>query len=283
DMRNMGGLRKHMPVTYWTMLIATLAIVGIPGFSGFFSKDEILWQAFSSSGGGMGLWLIGAVAAGLTTFYMFRLIFMTFWGKPRMDAKTAAHVHEAPKVMTVPLVILAVLSVIGGYVGIPAVFGGSNRFEHFLAPVFSGSRELVHASQSHGQAAAHHSLELFLMGIVLVVVLVGLWLAIQFYLRKTDLPALAAQKAGALYRLVFNKYYVDELYDQLICNPLRWLSDTALWKWIDIKGIDGSVNGVGTLARQSGKVLSRLQTGLVQNYALALVVGITILLLYLLL
>ncbi len=281
DMRNMGGLKDKMPITYWTMLIAALAIAGIPGFSGFFSKDEILWQAFSGPNGGMGLWLIGAIAAGLTTFYMFRLIFMTFYGAPRMDAKTAAHVHESPKVMTVPLIVLAVLSIIGGYVGIPAVLGAHNRFDHFLAPVFAQSQALRH-SPAHLKAHGH-STELILMGIVLLVVLVSFWLAVQFYLRKTDLPQRVVQKIGGLYRLVFNKYYVDEIYERFFTTPLQRLSETALWQWIDTKGIDGAVNGVGLLARKSGNLLSRLQTGFVQNYALALVVGISIVFLYLLL
>jgi len=283
DLRVMGGLKAKMPRTFWTMLIGTLAIAGIPGFSGFFSKDEILWQAWSGVHGAPWLWLIGAVAAALTTFYMFRLIFMTFFGTLRADEKIAHHVHESPGVMTWPLIILAVLSVIGGYVGIPAVLGGSNHFEHFLAPVFAASTEMRGAA-AHGGAESHaagHSLELLLMGIVFLLVLVSLWLAWRYYGRKSDLPARTAAKLGAAYRLVFNKYYVDEFYDAVIARPLRRLSESALWRFIDVRIIDGSINGTAALIGAGARALSALQTGFVQNYALAFVFGVIALLVYL--
>ncbi len=283
DMRIMGGLRNKMPRTFWTMLIGTLAIAGIPGFSGFFSKDEILWQAWSGAHGAPWLWLIGAVAAALTTFYMFRLIFMTFFGTLRADDKTAHHLHESPGVMTWPLIILAVLSLIGGYVGIPAVLGGSNHFEHFLAPVFAASAELRGVA-AHGGAegpAAGHSLELLLMGIVLVLVLFSLWLAWRYYGRKSDLPARTAARLGGAYRLVFNKYYVDEFYDAVIARPLHRISESALWRFIDVRIIDGSINGTAALIGAGARALSALQTGVVQNYALAFVFGVIALLVYL--
>ncbi|HHI02639.1 MAG TPA: NADH-quinone oxidoreductase subunit L, partial [candidate division Zixibacteria bacterium] len=142
DMRYMGGLKKYMPTTYWTFIIATLAIAGIPLFSGFFSKDEILWKAFSSQYGSTWLWVFGFLAAGMTAFYMFRLVYLTFFGKERMESQTREHLHESPKVMTVPLMLLAVLSIVGGYVGIPHILGGVNHFEHFLEPVLKAGQNL---------------------------------------------------------------------------------------------------------------------------------------------
>jgi NADH-quinone oxidoreductase subunit L len=279
DMRIMGGLKEKMPYTFWTMLIGTLAIAGIPGFSGFFSKDEILWQAWSGVHGAPWLWLIGTLAAALTTFYMFRLIFMTFFGTLRADEKTAHHVHESPGVMVWPLVVLAVLSLVGGYVGIPAVLGGGNHFEHFLAPVFAASEE-VHRAAVHGESGAH-GLELLLMGIVLLLVLASLWLAWQFYGRKSDLPDKTARSLKGIYTLVFNKYYVDELYDTIIARPLRRLSETALWRFIDTRIIDGSINGVAALVGAGARALSAAHTGFVQNYALVFVLGVIALLFYL--
>ena len=313
DMRLMGGLKEKMPRTFWTMLIGTLAIAGIPGFSGFFSKDEILWKAWSGPHGAPWLWVIGAVAAAITTFYMFRLIFMTFYGKLRAEEKIAHHVHESPGVMTWPLIILAVLSLVGGYVGIPAVLGGGNHFEHFLQPVFAVSERLqaggaaetaaaghgtgsaaelspealdavIAASRGHAPAAhgADHGLELLLMGIVLILVLSSLWQAWIFYGKKSGLPDRTARALGGFYRLVFNKYYVDELYDAVIARPLLRLSESALWRFVDTRIIDGAVNGIAALVGRGARSLSRTQTGFVQNYALVFVLGAVVLLLYLL-
>ena len=281
DMRRMGGLKDKMPRTFWTMLLATLAIAGIPGFSGFFSKDEILWQAWSGVHGAPWLWLIGAVAAALTTFYMFRLIFMTFSGTLRADAQTAHHVHESPGVMTWPLIILAILSVGGGWIGIPAVLGGGQHFEHFLAPVFAASTTIQDGAAA-SPAEAGHGLELMLMGIVLLAVLASLWLAWRFYGRKSDLPERTAKRLGGLYTLVFNKYYIDELYDAAITRPLRRFSESALWRFIDTRVIDGSLNGVAALIGAGSRALSSVQTGMVQNYALLFVFGVVALLFYLL-
>jgi len=280
DMRIMGGLKQKMPRTFWTMLLGTLAITGIPGFSGFFSKDEILWQAWSGALGSPGLWLIGAFAAALTTFYMFRLIFMTFFGTLRADDKTARHIHKSPGVMTWPLIILAVLSVGGGWIGIPAVLGGGNHFAHFLAPVFAASAGITGAGET-GPHQAGHDLELLLMGAVLLAVLFSLWLAWLFYGRKSNLPARTAQKLGGVYTLVFNKYYVDELYGALIARPLRRFSESALWRFIDARVIDGTINGTAALMGAGSRVLSRIQTGVVQNYALLFVFGVIALLFYL--
>ena len=280
DMRMMGGLKKHMPITFWTMFLATLAIAGIPGFSGFFSKDEILWQAFSSPYGGYWLWLIGAIAAGITTFYMFRLIFMTFFGNLRADKEIAHHVHESPKVMTIPLILLAVLAVIGGYVGIPALLGGSNHFEHFLHPVFEQSSNIREAFFSHSASETNHEMEKTLMGIVLLISFVSIGFAYLLYVKKTDIPDSIANRLGLIYKAVFNKYYVDELYDFLIVRPIHKLSDLVLWKVVDVKIVDGAVNGTGFLVRTTSKYLRNIQTGFVQNYALVFVLGVVVILFF---
>jgi NADH-quinone oxidoreductase subunit L len=282
DIRIMGGLKKHMPATFWTFFIATIAIAGIPGMSGFFSKDEILWQSFSSPYGNVVFWIIGAVAAGITAFYMFRLVFMTFFGKLRADDEIAHHVHESPKTMTIPLMILAVLSVIGGFIGIPAIFGGGNHFEHFLHPVFEKSIEIKEemlAAQGHAVHHAH-STEWMLMGIVFIIVISGIGLAYVLYMKKTDLPGIISQRLGVIYKLVFNKYYVDEIYNFLIVQPLKNISNIVLWKFIDVKIIDGAVNGTGFLVRSTSRVLRGIQTGFVQNYALVFVFGVIALILY---
>jgi NADH-quinone oxidoreductase subunit L len=280
DMRMMGGLKKHMPITFWTMFLATLAIAGIPGFSGFFSKDEILWQAFSSPYGSYWLWLIGAIAAGITTFYMFRLVFMTFFGNLRADEKIAHHVHESPKVMTIPLILLAILAVIGGYVGIPALLGGSNHFEHFLHPVFEQSSSIREAAFSHSASEAHHEIEWTLMGIVLLISFASIGFAYLLYVKKTDTPDSLAKRLGLIYKAVFNKYYVDELYDFLVVRPIHKLSDLVLWKVVDVKIVDGAVNGTGFLIRTTGKYLRNIQTGFVQNYALVFVLGVVTILFF---
>jgi NADH-quinone oxidoreductase subunit L len=278
DMRMMGGLRKSMPATFWTFMIATCAIAGIPGFSGFFSKDEILWQAFAGANGNILFWLIGTIAAAITTFYMFRLVFMTFYGELRADHEIAHHVHESPKLMTVPLMLLGILSLIGGFVGIPAALGGANRFEHFLHPVFARGYEIQQAT--HNPAQHSHSLELLLMGVVFILVLGSIALAYLMYVKNPSLPERFTQKVRLLHQLVFNKYYIDEVYDLLVVKPLDWMSETVLWKFIDVKIIDGLVNGTGSVVRVSGQALRVIQSGLVQNYALFFVFGALILLYY---
>jgi NADH-quinone oxidoreductase subunit L len=278
DMRIMGGLKKKMPATYWTMLIATLAIAGIPGFSGFFSKDAILWQAFAGANGHLIFWVIGVTAAAITTFYMFRLIFMTFHGSLRSTDKDAQHSHESPKIMTIPLMILAILSLVGGYVGIPAILGGNNYFEHFLAPIFAKSEAL---RESHGIGLENHfshSTEWMFMIAVFTITLISIYMAYLFYIKKTDLPDRLVLKIKKLYSIVFNKYYVDEVYNAIFAKPLQKLSASFLWKFVDIKIIDGWVNGVGGFVANSGKALTVLQTGFIQNYMLVFVLGVIVLL-----
>jgi len=283
DMRKMGALRKKIPYTFWTFFIATLAIAGIPGLSGFFSKDEILWQAFSSSHGHFLLWLVAAIAAGMTAFYMFRALFMTFFGQSRVEEHAAHHLHESPKIMTVPLMVLAVLSIIGGYVGIPHVLGGANHIHEFLAPVLGGGAEpakahagisiLSQAWASGGEGGGHSAaLELLMMVVSVVIALIGIGIAYLFYVKNPALPKRMAERWKKLYTLVFNKYYVDELYEILFINSLKNLG-TGLWKGFDEFVIDGSINGIAYLIGLLSGVMRRLQTGLVQNYAFSMVIG----------
>ncbi|MGE5700490.1 MAG: NADH-quinone oxidoreductase subunit L [Deltaproteobacteria bacterium] len=267
DMRKMGSLKKHLPITFTTMFVATLAIAGIPGLSGFFSKDEILWKAFSSEHGHPALWAVGALAAGITAFYMFRLIFMTFFGASRMEPHVEKHVHESPFSMTVPLMLLAVLSVAGGWIGIPEVLGGHNYFEEWLAPVFAHG-----AAGAHG--AAHHpiALEMGLMAGSVAVAICGIGLAYYLYRVRTEKPRKIAEAVPGLYDAVYNKYYVDEIYDIFI---VRRIVDGSVWLWraFDAAFIDGIVNGVASLVRGTGDRLRRVQTGVVGNYAFSLLLG----------
>ena len=293
DIRKMGALRKKMPVTFWTFLLATLAIAGVPGFSGFFSKDEILWNAFSSPQGHFLLWLIGFITAGMTAFYMFRLCFMAFCGDYRGDKEVWHHAHESPPVMTVPMVVLAVLSVIGGYVGVPAILGGANHFHHFLAPVFGvhegGGHEaalrllpLAWAGEAAGEGGhGSATLELFMMVLSVVMAFAGIYLAYAFYLKRPDLPKALAQGYPRAYRVLFNKYYVDEIYQFLFVDSCKRLG-TILWRQFDEAVVDRTVNLVATVMRVLGGGLRLLQTGFVQDYALGIILGAVIVMLFLL-
>jgi NADH-quinone oxidoreductase subunit L len=274
NMQKMGGLKKYLPVTFWCFLAGTLAISGIPLFSGFFSKDEILWKAFSSEQGHVLLWLVGVFTAGLTAFYMFRLFFMTFMGKSRMDPQVEAHVHESPKSMTIPLIVLAALSVVGGYVGIPASLGGSNRFEGFLASVFEPAHAAAH-EVSHQVPSA----EYILMIISIAVVLVSILVASRFYLKDLRIPRRLAEKLNFPYQVLFNKYYVDELYAEVVVNPLL-SSALFLWKQFDVLVIDGAANGIADLVKGVSAVIRKTQTGYLRNYALSLMFGAMLILIY---
>jgi NADH-quinone oxidoreductase subunit L len=272
DMDNMGGLKAWLPRTFGTMLIATLAIAGIPGLSGFFSKDEIFWKAFSS--GHYVVWVIGLIAAGMTAFYMFRLVYLTFYGEFR-SAKKDQHPHESPAVMTVPLIILAVLSIIGGWVGIPHALGGGNQFEAWLEPVFASS---LHVSEMvHGEGGV--GLELSLMALATLIALAGIGLAYWFYRKRTDLPDKVAAGARALYNLLFHKYYVDEIYNAIVVKPLREVSRVFLWRVFDAGIVDGAVNGMAKVMAQVGQNARRAQTGQVSNYALVFGVAVIVILL----
>ena len=273
NIQKMGGVKKYIPITFWCFLAGTLAISGIPLFSGFFSKDEILWKAFSSPHGHFLLWLVGVITAGLTAFYMFRLVFLTFLGKSRVDPQVQAHIHEAPKSMTFPLIILAVLSIIGGYVGIPHSLGGLNRFEGFLSPVFE-------SDPSHTHLATHAmSTEYLLMIISIVIVIIGILVAYRFYIQNLNIPKRLAEKYRFPYRVLFNKYYVDELYAKVVVNPLLSLA-LVLWRQFDVLVIDGIANGIASMVKGLGVVIRKTQTGYLRNYALSLVFGAMLILVY---
>jgi NADH-quinone oxidoreductase subunit L len=281
DMRNMGGLWKKMPMTAWTFMIATVAIAGIPPLAGFFSKDEILWQAFSNPHHGSLnylLWGFGAIAAGLTAFYMFRLVFMTFFGECRINPKCKDHLHESPMVIVFPLIVLAFLSFVGGWIGVPKLLGDllggvSNKFEHFLEPVFKFSEHYVAA---HAHVEHHsHSLEWGLMALSVIIAVVGITVAYTMYVKDTSLPARFTATFPALHRAVYNKWYIDELYDFLFVNPCKALGN-FLWKGFDVVVVDGIVDGVGTLVMAFSKGLKSFQSGYVHNYALSMALGVVV-------
>ncbi len=279
DMRNMGGLRKSMPITFITFLVSTIAIAGIPGFSGFFSKDEILWQAFSNPyHGGLNiiLWGIGAIAACFTAFYMFRLVFMTFYGDCRISAKAKGHLHESPLVITIPLMVLGFLAAVGGYIGLPKLigelFGGiPNYFELWLEPVFEMAQEYGH---QYAQSGGHHNpaLEWGLMGGSVLIALVGISIAFTMYVKNTDLPGKFTSTFPALHRAVYNKWYIDELYDFLFVNPCKALGN-FLWKGFDVLIVDGMVNGVAAVVKGWSSAFRYSETGYVHNYAFVMAAG----------
>ena len=269
DMRKMGALKPHLPRTYWTFLIATLALAGIFPFAGFFSKDEILWQALNQ--GGILFWILGAGAAFMTATYMFRAVFLTFHGKSRVDHGVAHHLHESPGIMTVPLIILAILSVIGGFIGFPVIEGG-NKFAEFLAPVFAPPAGFPKAAE-----AVHHavSFEVTMMIVSLVIAGLGILLAYRLYIKNPALPDRLAERYKAPYNALVNKYWVDEIYNFIFVRFSLWIS-IFFWRFVDDLIVDGIVNGVAALFRGGSEVFKRLQTGNVQNYALSILIGIVL-------
>ncbi len=274
DLRDMGGLKQLMPGTYKVYLIACLAISGIPPFSGFFSKDEILGKAF---GGSFILWLIGAITAFLTAFYIFRLFVLAFEGKPRFDVHHL-HVHDAPKVMLIPMWVLGILALVGGFVGIPASLGGGDNFDKFLEPVFDNAQARLATVSFMGAGT-----EYLLMAISVILGIAGIYLVYVAYLKKPEISAKLKKSAGDFYEILFHKYYIDEIYQAVIVKPLVYVSERYLWHGVDEIMIDGSVNGTGKTVRFFGRMLRRIQTGFVQNYALAFVIGIIVMLGYLIL
>jgi NADH-quinone oxidoreductase subunit L len=259
DMWQMGGLASKIKVTFWCMLFGTMAIAGFFPFAAFFSKDAILFAAFNSQHDGKALYAVGLFAAILTSFYMFRLVWLTFFGKNRYD-EHHVHVHESPKNMTVPLMILAFLSLTGGWFAFPALFGGKDYFTDFLSPVF-GSREIA-----GGEAL--HSLELTLSGVAMVAATLGLIVAWRMYSKDV--------KRGpdtGLHKLLYNKYYVDEIYQAAIVGPLVWISRNILWKAVDEGTIDGAVNGIGYGVREIGDGVRHAQSGNTRSYAVWVLVG----------
>jgi NADH-quinone oxidoreductase subunit L len=293
DMMKMGGLKAYLPWTYRTMLVGTVAIAGIPPLAGFFSKDEILWRAWSN--GHPIVWLVLWLGAGMTAFYMFRLL--TFWGEERMDSHTRHHLRESPKNVVYPLAALAVLSAIGGFVGMPAWTGVANRFERFLEPV-------LRLPESRA-ADAHHPVgqELLFTFLSVAVSAFGIYMAYRFYVLHPGAADRVVGRIRGLYRLVYRKYYVDEIYDALFVNRTKDLGRACYF--VDSQFVDGTVNGTATATRGTA-TLSRLfdtyvvdglvnlvgrvnmalnriatsfQTGLVQRYAFAAIVGIVALIL----
>jgi NADH-quinone oxidoreductase subunit L len=273
DMRKMGGLKSKLPITFWTFLVATLAIAGIPPLAGFFSKDAILAGAFEA-GGLRILWAVGLFTAGLTAFYMFRLVSLTFFGRFRGTPDQEHHLHESPPSMTLPLIVLAILSVVGGWVGLPAVFGeNANVFARFLAPVLPGLKGV----EEH--AALPHATEWALMAVSVLVAAAGLLLAWSWYARgEGRTPARIAAASPGVYALVADKFRIDELYGVLFVKPFYWLSRT-LWKVVDVLLIDGVLNAGAFVVELTGDLLRFLQTGNVRNYALTFLLGLVALLL----
>jgi NADH-quinone oxidoreductase subunit L len=267
DMLKMGGLRKKIPVTFWTMLIGTIAIAGVPPFAGFFSKDEILFAAWAGPYANKPLYLLGICAALITSFYMFRLIFLTFFGQPRFD-EHHVHVHESPWSMLGPLCILALLSTVGGWFAAPTFFGGSDHFKDFLASVFAPA-----AALAPQVAEASHSLEVQFSMLAVLVGLIGLALAAWLYLGDLERPKRIAKSLGGLYTLVYNKYYVDEIYAALIVRPLLWISTDFLWHVVDEGMIDGTVNGTADVAQAAGSQVRKLQSGNARSYATWVIIG----------
>ncbi|MFZ3122363.1 MAG: NADH-quinone oxidoreductase subunit L [Thermodesulfovibrionales bacterium] len=266
DLQKMGGLRKYMPITYWTMLFASLSIAGVPGFAGFFSKDEILWLAYSGQNPvGKFVWAIGTVVAFLTAFYSFRLIFLTFHGKFRGTHEQEHHLHESPKVMTIPLIILCIGAVASGWIGIPHLLGGGAHFTEFLKPVLG-----------HPEAHGTHAEEWMVMAISIIAGFSGIGLAALFYLVKTDIPVMLAQKFNAVYKILWNKYYVDELYSFIIVRPTIWTAKNILIGITDARIIEAIVNGVPKGIGEFSRILRKVQTGLLQHYAAIMAAGLLI-------
>jgi NADH-quinone oxidoreductase subunit L len=272
NMNKMGGLARKIPWTFGTMLTATMAIAGIPLFAGFFSKDAILFVAFQSENGGRLLYAFGLLTALLTSFYMFRLIFLTFHGKQRFD-EHKVHVHESPWSMLGPLVVLAALSFVGGWFALPAFFEGPDYFANFLAPIFAG-----HEPAEAGAATATHSLELILAGVAVGAALIGLGVAYWLYLKKPEKADGLAKSMKPAYTTLLNKYYVDEVYAAAVVRPLLWISTNVLWKTADVAGIDGAVNGIATGTTAIGDGVRHTQSGNTRSYAVWVVVGAIVIL-----
>jgi NADH-quinone oxidoreductase subunit L len=314
DIRNMGGLRKSLPITFYTFVIASLAIAGFPGFAGFFSKDEILYETFAE--GHTLLWVVGAATSLLTATYMFRLVYLTFFGQRRHDAPaaeaaaaphsshdshpshpshghgaashrpaadshhhgSASHLHDAPPAMAFALILLAIGSLLAGYIGVPHALGGHNALGAWLEPAF-GLHQAA-AEGVEGAAAEPASLELTLMSVSSLIAIVGILIATFIWFRRRELADAMARTFAPLYKLLLNKYYVDELYDASIVQPIKVVSQRGLWRGFDVGVIDGAVNGTGALVSGAAAVLRRVQTGSVRTYAGSLFVGVVLVLGY---
>jgi NADH-quinone oxidoreductase subunit L len=270
DMRKMGGLKSKLPITFWTMLIGTLAISGIPPFSGFFSKDEILSHAFAQS---PALYILGVIGAMLTAFYMFRMLYLTFYGKFRGTHEQEHHLHESPSTMTIPLIVLAVLSAIGGLLGIPESLGGHHWLQHWLEPVFSASNAVAHTAE------IPQGTEMLLMCVSVGAAVLAIIYAYIKYNKNATVPVSDQEERSFLANLSYHKFYVDEIYDTLIRKPLDILSG-FFYHVIERMGIDGLVNGIGDAPIEASKGLRLLQTGNVGFYIFMMVICIIAILVY---
>jgi len=298
DLRRMGGLKKDLPITYWTFLVGALAISGVPLLSGFFSKDEILFRTFSS--GHTLLWAVGLLTSLLTAIYMFRVVFLTFHGSrgsqdgaqgahgahhanpehvehpanpanPANFEHPAHHLHDAPPAMALALLVLAGGSVIAGYAGLPELLGGGNWFAHYLEPSFGAAPV---------EEVVEHGLEGTLMLVSVAAALVGIGIAFYYFLKNRRAAEELAGRFSGVRTLLLNKYYVDEIYDATVVQPIRIISQEGLWKVVDVKVIDGAVNGVGQTVTGSSDLIRRLQTGSVRAYAASLFLGVVAILGY---
>jgi NADH-quinone oxidoreductase subunit L len=270
DLMRMGGLRRSTPVTFWTMLVAALAISGIFPLAGFFSKDEILWSAWSH--GHPLVWFFGFVTAGLTAFYMFRLLFLAFAGTSRYSEEVRHHLHESPNTMTGPLVVLGILSLVGGFIGLPAWLG-ANRFFHFLEPSL--------AMALHPEAAeAGHSSELLFAILSIAVAAIGIFVAYRLYVVNPKFADKLSIRLKNIHRVLLHKYYVDELYDATIIDPILNASTNLLWKRVDSGLIDGAVNGSGRAIQNFASGLKYVQNGLIRSYAAWILLGMVAMILY---
>jgi NADH-quinone oxidoreductase subunit L len=301
DLRRMGGLRQSLPVTYWTFLVGALAIAGVPGLAGFFSKDEILFRTFAS--GHVFLWTLAAASAFMTAVYMFRLVFLAFHGSPARPAAShgshaagpgdhgaaravahdggqghgphGGHLHDAPRAMALALVVLAVGSVLAGYLGVTHALGGANHIASWLEPSFAPPGREAGAAWSveeHG-AGADARLEHVLTLVSTLIALGGIGLAAFLYLRRPEAAEALRSRFPGIHRLLLNKYYVDEIYDAAIVQPIRIVSEEGLWRGIDARGIDGAVNGTGTAVQRLSGLMRLLQTGSVRSYAASVLIG----------
>jgi NADH-quinone oxidoreductase subunit L len=311
DIRNMGGLRKELPITFWTFVIASVAIAGVPGLAGFFSKDEILFETFKA--GHWILWTIGALTSLLTATYMFRLVFLTFFGQRRHDAPVPehpeeqevdyahahdahaahghgahdaghghGHLHDAPPAMALALIVLAIGSVVAGYIGVPHALGGHNALGEWLAPAFHAAGQVAgEGAEAAAEGAGEEgNLEATLMAVSSALAILGIAIAAFIWLKRRDIAAGAARSLSGVHRLLMNKYYVDELYDASVVQPIKVISTEGLWRGLDVKVIDGAVNGTAALVDGGAAVLRRLQTGSVRTYAGSVLVGVVIILGY---
>jgi NADH-quinone oxidoreductase subunit L len=272
DMRKMGGLRSKLGTTWLTFFIATLAISGVPLFSGFFSKDEILVGAYEGPLGHPLIFWLAVFTAAMTAFYMFRGLLLTFHGPSRVEPHVESHIHESSSKMTRPLIVLAFFSVVAGYLSWPKAWGGVERFDEYLDPVFARSTALLAAENL--RPAEHGLSHLEIMGVSVAAALLGIGVALWFYLKSTEIPRQLAARFGGIYQLLVRKYYVDEAYDWLFVNPIKRLSDKVLWRATDAAAIDGvMVDGSAEATLGLGGVLRRIQSGNLRSYATWILLG----------